>query len=315
MTMRTSNIGVLIAGLFAALLPACVQLPPPPAYPSEPVERDFPFHFAVTGNTVIAEERTHMPGLILGRILLDDPVFLLHTGNLVRDGASHDAWWAFDEATAPLRKKGVPILPTRGVIDLAGGRRTAVEQWGGRFSGFGRNPWFSFRYKNLLVIVLDSNLEALGGHRRTQREWLVDRVKKADREGSVSFIFILMAHAVYSNTGQALSKGLFLDLVPGIEASAKVRVVLSSGGGTYERITRDGKWWISTAGGGGLRTPVERDPSKRRFIDAYEGERDRPFHFLRVKVEPTRFTLEAVALDPQGKAFTVVDRFVEGKKP
>jgi hypothetical protein len=297
----------------ACLLFSCAYVPPVPRYGTSPRESDFPITLGVIGNTFIAEDRTHSPARILKSILDDAPVLLIHTGNLVSDGASQEAWWAFDDFAEPLREASIPLLPTRGLFDVGGGQETALHHWAERFGDFGRNTWFAVQYKNLLMVVLDSNLKALGGHRPIQREWLARRLHRADLDSSVSFVFVNMVHSMFSNSGPPPPKDLLLDLLPVIEASKKTRVVFSSGGGTYERIHNGGKWWISTAGGGGPRTPVETMPGKRRFIDAFHGGRDRPFHYIRVTVEATKFTFEAVALGADGESLAVVDRFSEGK--
>lgn len=306
--------GAAMAAALCVLAASCTAPEAlPPAYPTALAPGDFPFRFAVLGNTAAAPDRDRLQALLFARLLNDGPAFVLHTGNLVRDGSLHAHWETFDALTAGLRDGAVPLFPARGFLDLGGGNPEAARHWGLRFSPASRRTWFDVRVKNVLIVVLDSNLEALGPNRREQAEWLENTLRDADLEAGVNFVFVLLHHGAFSNAAVNVSPAQQRELFSPIEKSAKARVVLHAGGGTYERIERDGTWWISTAGGGGMRVSVDVDPATRPFVDAFEGPARRPFHYLCVTVGPVGFAIEAVALDDAGLAFSTVDLLAVGE--
>jgi hypothetical protein len=233
----------------------------------------------------------------------------------VGDGKSEEAWEGFDDLTRPLRDHGIPILPVRGPKDAAEAHPKALGAWAKRFWPLGEAPWYTFRYRNLVILGLDTNLKALGALRKVQESWFEEALRNAEREANVSFVFVLLHHSPYSNADLPPQRDVFRTFVPPMEKSRKLHVIFSGSGGALERIHREGKWWITTAGGGGPAATIETDPSKRRYIDAYPGGPDRPAHFLTVTVESTRFTVEVWALDDEAARFKRTDRLVVGKPP
>jgi hypothetical protein len=304
-------------GLASALLLAvasCAIEPAPAEYSVRIPEGEYPFRFAVLGNTAVGKGRSASQSHMILEIVKDDPAFVLHGGNLVSDGASKEAWIAFDEVMKPLLSRGIPLLPARGWLDVGGGKTEALLQWGLRFRPLGERTWFTMRYKNVMIVVIDSNLPALEALRKDQRGWLERVLADAAGEANVTFIFGVLHHPPYSNVPVTADRAVVERLAPMLESNPKVKVVFSAGAGALERIRYAERWWVGCGGGGGPRSDPMPE-ADRRFMDLFPGPGKRPFHFWRVTVEETRFTMEAVVMEPDGTTFRVADRIVVGRPP
>jgi len=300
-----------LIALASALCAACAASPP--RYTGVPEQRDFPFRLALLGRTAAGNGHPDVAARILRAVASEKPVFVLHTGALVAGRPARRVWDDFDRIGTPLIEADAPLFPVPGPGDLGGSEPPFRRAWRERFWSLDERRWFAFRHKNLMVVGLDTNLDDLGRRWKDQRDWLQETLRKADLEANVNLVIVLMHHAPYTNGKTAHARRLLRTFVPVLERSRKVRWIFSGASGAYERIRRDGKGWITTGGGGGKRTPVECDPPKRRFIDGFRHGPLRPFHYLRLTVEPTRFTLEMVALKDDGESFQVLDKVVEGK--
>jgi len=301
------------AGCIAlSLLAGCVGSAPPPEYPRGPAPPAFPFVFAVAGNAA-PSDGGGAADAVWKAMASDRPAFVLVPGNAIGTGAPEAAWEAFDGRAAPLVESGAAVFPAPGPLDLAAGDTDRLRSWGARFPWAAKRSWYSVRVRNVLIVALDTNGEALGRARKAQEDWLERELASASREAGVNFVFVLLPRGPVSN-GPARPRDVSLERLAALLASCpKARVVFSGVEGAYQRIRHADRWWITTGGGGGPRTEVFPEPERRRFLDAFEGGRIRPFHYVRVRVEETRFTLEMLALDERTGAFAPADRLEEGK--
>ncbi|MCU0722773.1 MAG: hypothetical protein MUC63_04025, partial [Planctomycetes bacterium] len=281
---RSTALALRLAGLLAGALAAgCAGAAARGPWPAEPAQPEFPFSFAVVGNTSLDGRDGAVARRILAAVASERPVFVLHAGNVIGGGPPGDAWEAFDEFAAPLREAGAALFPAPGPSDLVALDAARHREWSRRFPWASGRTWREVRCRNVLAILLDTNFSALGRFRTDQEEWLERRLAWASKEAGIRFVFAVLPRGPVSNGPSAPDLGL-KRLAERIEACPKALVVFSGVEGAYQRIRHAGRWWVTSGGGGGPATEVFPDPERRRFLDSFEGGGRRPFHFLRVRV-------------------------------
>src|SRR5262249_37818459 len=154
----------------------------------------------VTGRTLtfVAYGDTREGGEIEARmaraILAETPDLVIHTGDLVRTGASEDDWQHFFLSEAPLFAQ-VPVYPAVGNHELYRDPAGAHYQHYFVLPDEGRTRrYYSFRFGPARFIALDGNAVTAA-----QTAWLAEQLAEAERE-RVPHVFVF-AHQPPFSTG------------------------------------------------------------------------------------------------------------------
>jgi hypothetical protein len=231
------------------------------------------------------------------------PDLVLHTGDLVPDGASDAGWADFFAHEAPLLAD-VPLYPALGNHeifrdpDASRFRRYFALPDDGR-----QRLYYHFRFGPAELIVLDGNAPT-----PTQTAWLLATLEAAERD-HVPHVFVLVHQPPLSlgdHCGAALDQAAWLPLFE----QHHVRAVFAGHDHAYERLERRGvRYFVS--GGGGAPSYAEHacgpfDRAARRVYQAVH-------HLLRVRVEGAN--VEVAALPLGGGAPIDVVRFAAAEPP
>jgi len=63
---------------------------------------------------------------------------------------------------------------------------------GGQVPWTSRRTWYSTRFRNSLILALDTNYDALGRLAKEQEEWLARELENAGSEAGINFVFAIM---------------------------------------------------------------------------------------------------------------------------
>ena len=147
----------------------------------------YPFKFVAFGDMRFAEKPTLFRKPIadatarqqvIDRIGTEAPAFVVATGDFVFRGFHAEDWTYFDKAIKSLRDRGTPISPAIGnhevgpfpplwgpeafkEIENLGEKPVAergLKNYYKEFPGISQKRWYSVRYANCYLIVLDSEL-------------------------------------------------------------------------------------------------------------------------------------------------------------
>jgi len=249
---------------------------------------DVPFSFVVMGDTRSAEADHRA---VIAQLAGEAPDLVLHTGDLVADGAEEAGWQSFFSVQAPLLGRA-PIAP-------AIGNHEAQNQLGiQNFSRyFGVTPRdgemrYAFTYGNSRFIVMDTNLMFFA--LTAQTGWLERELQSAVADPDVRHIFVMMHHGPFATGPHGGNTGVRAAWAPLFSAYG-VDTVFSGHDHLYERLEHDGVRYVVSGGGGGPLYPRQEDP---HWEDARASVyTESVHHFVRVQVAGERVEMAAVRAD------------------
>lgn len=258
-------------------LPATGQFKMPPAGPAE-------FEFVVFGDT---RTRDAVHRRVVEAILKQTtPDFVLHTGDLVADGREADQWPVFFEIENPLLR--------RAAFFAALGNHEHNSRYFYQFFDLDR-PYYSFDWGQAHFVVLMSdraNWAADEPARQRlwaeQLRWLEEDLAQAQQK---AFRFAMMHHPPFTAVKRRQgSPNPTQDMVPLFE-KYRVQAVFCGHDHNYQHHVVRGVHYIVTGGGGAPLYPVDAPLAGiTRYVNSTE-------HYVRVRVQPARAVIEAVALN------------------
>ena len=168
--------------------------------------------------------------------------------------------------------------------------------------------WYSFTWKNIGLILLDSNFSDLAPEQiEKQEKWYLAELERFNKDDKLNHIIVCCHHPPFTNSQVVAlsekSKRYFADPFMRFQ---KTRIFFSGHGHTYERFQANDKIFIVGGGGGGPRHKVYIDPKKRRFDDLFPGPELRFFHFCEIELQGKSLNYRVQRLGPDG-TFTVTD--------
>jgi hypothetical protein len=257
----------------------------PPAGPSS-------FSFAVYGDT-----RTRHPvhQRVIDAILqYAQPDFVLHTGDLVQDGADSAQWPIFFGIERELLRN-VAFFPS------LGNHERNNHQYYDFFDV--KTPYYSFDWGSAHFIVLNSDIGNAAASRAAREAYWAEQVRWLEEDLAKSqkaeFRFVIAHHppltAVKRRQGdnQAMT-----DLMPLFE-NYKLTAGFFGHDHNYQHHYRNGVHYVVTGGGGAPLYPVDA-PIEGTTLKVESIE-----HFVSVKVGPGKASIEARAVD--GRIIESVD--------
>lgn len=272
-------------------------------------------HFVLVGDTQSTshwefwrERNEKERELIIDEITRSEPAFVVHLGDLTTRGSSQKHWNRFDDLHKELWRKNIPYFPILGNHEFYGNDQKALDHYFDRFPHLEKKRWYSFTWKNIGLILLDSNFPALTKEQiEEQAQYYLGELKRFEQDKGINYVFVCCHEPPFTNSRVVApnekTKMYFAD--PFVKFS-KTCLFLSGHSHTYERFLVEGKFFIVSGGGGGPRHTVTTDPQRRPFNDLFPGAELRFFHFCEIKAKGQGFELRILRLKPDG-SFTVAD--------
>ena len=226
--------------------------------------------------------------------------------SLLQSDVCQSPW---DSETAIWREKKIPVYPALGNHDLHGSEKVALANYFERFPDMKNSVYYSVRFANALMLVLDSSLDETSG---PQGQWLAQKLDHLP--GDVDFVFIVLHHPPYTSSsdkkmfaGGHSARSQEKDLAKALEArqqNQRARIVVFSGHvHNYERHEHGGVTYFVTGGAGAHAYPIERakdDPFQSKEVN---------YHYIMVEVDggTLKATMHRLDLTSGKAAFTEPD--------
>jgi hypothetical protein len=272
-------------------------------------------HFILIGDTQTTshwefwrERNDKERKLILEEISKRQPAFVVHLGDLTVRGSSKKHWEEFDALHRAWREKKIPCLPILGNHEFYGNDQRALDYYFRRFPYLERRRWYSFIWKGIGLILVDSNFSTLTPEENDrQKRWYVSELERFEKNENIDSVIICCHEPPFTNSRvvgpNKQVEGSFVD--PFIRFG-KTSFFFSGHAHTYERFQLGGKSFIVSGGGGGPRHKVYNDPSRRRYKDLFHGPELRFFHACEIERSDKTLTFSVLRLEPDG-TFSVID--------
>jgi hypothetical protein len=246
--------------------------------------------------------------LILDGILKSDPAFVINLGDLTTRGSSDKHWQEFDESHKALRERQIPYIPVLGNHEFYGDNDAALRNFFERFPHLKNRRWYSFIWKKVGFIFLDSNFGDLNPEeQKTQSEWYLRELERFEQDDSVNYIIACCHGAPFTNSRTVTPNEKSRIYFAGpFTRFGKATLFFSGHSHSYERFQFGGKPFIVSGGGGGPRHHLYVDPADRRYEDLFAGPELRFFHFCEIEVSEGTFNFKVHRLESDG-TFTIVD--------
>ncbi|MDY0298194.1 MAG: metallophosphoesterase [Acidobacteriota bacterium] len=250
-------------------------------------------------------------GRLLDEIVRRLPAAVLNLGDLVSFGASNRDRRLFDRLHQPLLEAGIPFFPVLGNHDYYGDDEQALNHYFSRVPHLAGRRWYSFVFRNVGFIMLDSNFKRMGEIRlRHQQAWYEAELARMQSDTGIRFIVACCHHPPFTNNqGKRPDPELRTRLAEPFLATGKAALFFSGHIHTYERFRFGDKYFVVSGGGGGTRSLVETNPVFQFHHDEFNGEELRFFHFCELEIADRALYTQVIRLNENG-VFSVADSFV-----
>jgi len=215
------------------------------------------------------------------------PAFISISGDIVYTGADESDWKVWDSESKAWRDHQIPVYPVLGNHDLKGGRG-ALTKYFARFPAVEQNRFYSVRFGNCVLLVLDSSQDEVAGE---QGDWLQRHLDLY--ANSVDFVFIALHHPPYTSSSDEKQYGGGHSARASEESLAKMlearqphmraqMIVFSGHVHNYEHHEHGGVTYFVTGGGGAHPYQIARKPA-----DLFQSNGVN-YHYLLVDVSSER---------------------------
>lgn len=246
----------------------------------------------------ILEQNEGVPKKIFDKIADENPLFVIHLGDMSFWGSSTTWWSYFDEDAAEIIKKGIPIYPVPGNHDYFGSNEKAVNNFVSRFPFLKERTWYSKRINNLGIIFLNSNFEDLTDEdNNAQLRFYKKELKIFEQDFSIQHIIVVCHHSPYTNsTIVDPSREVQKYFVPPFQKAKKTKAFFSGHCHSVEHFIKSNKHFIVSGGGGGPRQKLATG-KRAKHKDYLTAGRIRYFNYCRLTFEGDNLKLEMVGWD------------------
>lgn len=252
---------------------------------------------------------------IINEITKRRPAFVIHLGDLTTRGSSEKHWREFDEMHKDFRKQNIPYFPILGNHEFYGNDEKALENYFSRFPHLKRQRWYSFRWKKIGIIMVDSNFSTMSKEQiEIQNRWYSKEIERFDRDSEIDYIIVCCHEPPFTNSRvvspNRKTRKYFAELYI---KSRKGTLFLSGHSHTYEHFKEEGKDFIVSGGGGGPRHKVSIDSEQQKYRDLFKGAELRFFHFCQIRVNSKTLYCEVISLQLDNR-FSIVDSLRNSRK-
>jgi predicted phosphodiesterase len=240
------------------------------------------FTFAVLGDTR-TQHKAHQA--VVEQIVVQEPDFVVHTGDLVALGSATHQWETFFEIERELMAHA-PLFPA------LGNHEGNNPHYFDLFHLPGNERWYDFEYGNAHFICLQVDGFADFGPQSEQYAWLEQTLALSTQP----WLFVYFHIPPYSSVEDDLEATVRQTLTPLFEWYG-VDIVFNGHKHSYERNEVNGVTYVVTAGGGApLYAMNEREPTQVVFVKAH--------HLTLIEIDGRR--LKATIISSEGQ---VLDTF------
>jgi len=231
-----------------------------------------PFRFVALGDTRFTNSMNPdvangaIRRTIVRAITEEKPAFVSFGGDIVYRGDNAGDWKVWDSETSAWRDEKMPVYPALGNHDLHGNEKTALSNYFQRFPALQEHRYYSVRFANCLMLVLDSSVDETSG---SQGEWLEKTLEKIPTE--IAFVIVVLHHPPYTSSSDEETFGgghssrprehALAMLLEQKQTTSRARFVVFAGHvHNYERHQHGGVTYFVTGGGGAHAYPIARSP-------------------------------------------------------
>ncbi len=253
------------------------------------------------------KERTR----IVDEIARREPAFVIHLGDLTTRGSSDKHWQEFDAMHKEFREKKIPYFPILGNHELYGSHRNALRNHFQRFPHLRQRRWYSFTWKDVAMVMVDSNFSTLTKEQIEQQiRWYLDELEKFEKKPEIDFVMVCCHEPPFTNNRViGPNKKVEVSFAEPFLRFQKTRLFLSGHSHSYERFQKGDKFFVVSGGGGGPRHKVAVDRWKQSSQDIFSGPELRFFHFCEIESRNDTLVFRVLRLESDG-TFAVADSFV-----
>jgi len=239
---------------------------------------------------------------LFNEIAKRNPDFLIHLGDLTKEGGSESNWEDFDEDNKPVFDRRTPYYPVFGNHEYFGSNTDMYIYFYRRFPLIKESKWYCFIYEDIGFILINTNFDDLSKSDTTaQRKWYIQTLKEMENNSTVKKIIVAGHHPPYTNSRVVKpERTVERDYANPFIETKKGVIFFSGHCHSYERFQQGGKTFIVSGGGGGPRQKLNIDKTTRKYNDLFEGPAKRFLHFCEIQNEPDRLTLDIVKLNENG---------------
>ena len=254
-------------------------------FTTAPVVAGTPIRMLIYGDTR-DDPQTH--SMLARAMRREGAAFVIHTGDLCRDGAMPTCFPEFLRAAAPLISD-TPLFPVLGNHDWADGEGLK------NYARFLRTPqtpsptesFYSVIYGPVKLVALDTNTGLQNG--AAERVWLEAELSKPLPEG-VRYLFVALHHGPYSSGEHGSNPEIQNGAIEKLFRDSHVALVISGHDHMYERGDAAGLKYVVSGGGGAPLYIRNRElPSELAFVPTY--------HYVRLDIDDTKIALRAIRPD------------------
>ncbi len=253
--------------------------------------------------------------LVIDEITKRAPAFVIHLGDLTSRGSSEKQWEEFDDMHQEFRRSNIPYFPILGNHEFYGNHQKALQNYFERYPHLDKRRWYSFNWKKIAFIMVDSNFSALSKEQfRGQTKWYLSQLQSFDGDKGIDYIIVCSHEPPFTNS-QVIRPNQKIESMfanPFLQIQ-KPGLFLSGHGHSYELFKAQDKFFMVCGGGGGPRHKVIVEPSRRRYEDLFIGPELRPLHFCEVENVEDGLRLRNLSLNPDD-TFTVGDPLIVLKR-
>ncbi len=249
-----------------------------------------PYRFVIFGDTR-SNHGDHRS--VVDRIVLEEPAFVLHTGDLVGDGESEGNWTTFFDVEGGLLQD-VTLYPVLGNHEADGVRYLELFSPPDDLAP-GTENYYAFTFATSAFLMLDLYLSDYS-QGSAQYMWLEDTLQALATDPGIHLRFVGLHHGPYDSGPHGSHNGVRDDLVPLFETYG-VDAVFAGHDHVYERSTVNGIKYVVTGGGGA--------PIYSATGDWWTEVTDAVLHYVLLEVDGPRAVVTIKRLND-----TMVDQFV-----
>jgi len=249
--------------------------------------------------------------LIVDEITRREPAYVIHLGDLTTRGSSEKHWQEFDDMHKEFRKEEIPYFPILGNHEFYGHDKKALGNYFERFPHLDQRRWYSFTWKNVGLILLDSNFSTLTKEQTEEQfKWYLSELEKFNRDERVDSIIVCCHEPPFTNNRVIPpNKEAKVNFADPFLQFRKTRLFFSGHSHSYERFQVKNKFFVVSGGGGGPRHKVSIDPTKRVYQDLFSGPELRFFHFCEIESHNDTLVFRGIRLESD-ETFSVVDLLI-----
>jgi 3',5'-cyclic AMP phosphodiesterase CpdA len=273
-------------------------------------------HFIIIGDTQATslwefwrERNDKERKLIIDEITKREPAFVIHLGDLTTRGTSKKHWQQFDDLHKAFRQNKIPYSPILGNHDLYGQNEKALRYYFRRFPHLLERRWYSFTWKNIAFILVDSSFSDLTEEgNEQQKKWYIGELERFEKDEKIDYVIVCCHEPPFTNSRIVRpNKKVRVSFADPFIKFRKASVFFSCHSHSYERFQIEGKYFVVSGGGGGPRHKVINDSGKTRYPDLFPGVELRFFHFCEMELSENTATLKVLRLENNG-TFSTVDQ-------